>query len=201
MVFSSPTFICLFLPLTLAFYFLSPQSAKNAVLVGASIVFYGWGDPVAAFALILPSIVLNFYLGRMLGRAEGPRRRRLLVLAVGINLATLIAFKYSRFIIGNINDVMLLFGASTLRAPEIPLPLGISFFTFHILSYLIDIYRGALPPQTSYAVFCLKKKMRSTARRPTRGRWRHEPGLHPPTRAPRPTHAVDHHLLRSERDE
>src|SRR5204863_7736493 len=103
MVFSSPTFICLFLPLTLAFYFLLPRSTNNAVLVGASVVFYGWGDPVAAFALILPSIVLNFYLGRMLGQAEGTGRRRVLVLAAGINLATLIAFKYSRFIIGNTN--------------------------------------------------------------------------------------------------
>jgi hypothetical protein len=75
MVFSSPTFVCLFLPLTLALYFLLPRSSNNAVLVAASIVFYGRGDPVAAFALILPSIAMNFHLGRMIGRAEGARRR------------------------------------------------------------------------------------------------------------------------------
>ena len=155
MVFSSPTFVCLFLPLTLACYFLLPRSSNNLVLVVASIVFYGWGDPVAAFALILPSIAMNFQLGRMLGRAEGAGRRRLIVVAVGINLAILVAFKYSAFIVGNINDVLVLFGAPALRVPEMPLPLGISFFTFHILSYLIDVYRGAIPPQPSLPAFAL----------------------------------------------
>jgi alginate O-acetyltransferase complex protein AlgI len=155
MVFSSPTFICLFVPLTLAFYFVLPRSSNNLVLVAASIVFYGWGDPVAAFALILPSIAMNFHLGRMLGRAEGAGRRRILVISVGINLAILIAFKYSAFIIGNINDVLMLVGAPRLRVPDLPLPLGISFFTFHILSYLIDVYRGAIPPQSSLPAFAL----------------------------------------------
>jgi alginate O-acetyltransferase complex protein AlgI len=155
MVFSSPTFICLFLPLTLAFYFLLPRSANNAVLVGASIVFYGWGDPVAAFALIIPSVVLNFYLGRMVGGAEGARRRQLLLVSVGINLAILIAFKYARFILGNVNDVLIVLGVPAVRVPDIPLPLGISFFTFHILSYLIDVYRGSLPPQPSLSAFML----------------------------------------------
>jgi len=155
MVFSSPTFICLFLPLALAFYFLLPKSMNNAVLVAASMVFYGWGDPVAALALIVPSVVLNFHLGRMLGAAAGPRRRNLLVLAIGINLAVLIAFKYARFVIGNLNVVAAILGLPELPSPEIPLPLGISFFTFHILSYLIDIYRGVLPPQASLAAFAL----------------------------------------------
>jgi len=154
MVFSSPTFICLFLPLTLGFYFLLPRSANNAVLVAASLVFYGWGDPVAAFALIVPSVGLNFCLGRMIARAEGSRRRALLI-SVGINLAILIAFKYSRFILENVNDLLLLAGVATIRVPEIPLPLGISFFTFHILSYLIDVYRGSLPPQPSLSAFTL----------------------------------------------
>src|SRR5689334_13471765 len=154
MVFSSPTFICLFLPLTLAFYFLLPRTANNAVLVAASIVFYGWGDPVAALALIIPSVIMNFYLGRMIARAEGSRRGALLISA-GINLAILIAFKYTRFILGNANDLWLLAGAPAIRVPEIPLPLGISFFTFHILSYLIDVYRGSLPPQPSLFAFTL----------------------------------------------
>ena len=70
MVFSSPTFVCLFLPLTLALYFLLPRSSNNLVLVAASIVFYGWGDPVAAFALILPSIVMNFISA---GCSAGPK--------------------------------------------------------------------------------------------------------------------------------
>ena len=155
MVFSSPTFICLFLPLTLALYFLLPRSANNAVLVGASLVFYGWGDPVAALALIIPSVVLNFYLGKLIGSAEGSQRRTLLVISVAINLTILIAFKYTHFILVNLNDVFALLGAPPVRTPEIPLPLGISFFTFHILSYLIDVYRGTLPPQPSLPAFAL----------------------------------------------
>ena len=155
MVFSSPTFVCLFLPLTLALYFLLPRSSNNLVLVAASIVFYGWGDPVAAFALILPSIAMNFYLGRMLGRAEGAGRRRLIVFSIAINLGILIVFKYSRFIVENLNDVLMLFGAPTLRVPALTLPLGISFFTFHILPYLIDVYRGTTAPQSSLTAFAL----------------------------------------------
>jgi alginate O-acetyltransferase complex protein AlgI len=155
MVFSSPTFLCLFLPLTLALYFLLPKSMNNAVLVAASMVFYGWGDPVAALALIVPSVILNFHLGQMLGAAMGPRRRNLLALAIGINLAVLITFKYARFVADNLNAVFAIFGMPALPLPEVPLPLGISFFTFHILSYLIDVHRGVLPPQASLAAFAL----------------------------------------------
>src|SRR5436190_19815075 len=115
MVFSSPTFICLFLPLTLALYFLLPRSSNNAVLVGASIVFYGWGDPVAALALIIPSVILNFYLGKMVGGAQGSRRHTLLLISVGINFAILLAFKYTDFILVNLNDVLALLGAPAVR--------------------------------------------------------------------------------------
>src|SRR3954451_9725150 len=155
MVFSSPTFVCLFLPLTLALYFLLPKSMNNALLVAASLVFYAWGDPVAALALIIPSVMLNFYFGRIIGASDGARRRMVVVAAIAFNLAVLIAFKYMRFLVGNLNDVLLVFGAPALRVPDIPLPLGISFFTFHILSYLIDIYRGALSPQKSLPAFAL----------------------------------------------
>src|SRR5215203_5106257 len=155
MVFSSPTFICLFLPLTLGLYFLLPKRMNNAVLVAASIVFYAWGDPVAALALIIPSVALNFHLGRMIGAAEGPRRRRLVTAAIALNLAVLIVFKYARFLAGNLNDLLASAGGPALPLPNIPLPLGISFFTFHILSYLIDVYRGVTPPQQSLAAFAL----------------------------------------------
>ena len=72
-----------------------------------------------------------------------------------MNIAILIAFKYTHFILVNINDVLTVLGAPTVRVPAIPLPLGISFFTFHILSYLIDVYRGSLPPQPSLSAFTL----------------------------------------------
>src|ERR1043165_9065401 len=79
----------------------------------------------------------------------------LIIAAIGFNLAILIAFKYTRFLLGNLNDLLLAVGIPALREPSIPLPLGISFFTFHILSYLIDIYRGVLPPQRSLPAFAL----------------------------------------------
>src|ERR1041384_2857904 len=115
MVFSSPTFLCLFLPLTLAFYFLLPKSTNNALLVAASLVFYAWGDPVAALALIIPSVVLNFFLGRMIGAAQGARRRMLIIAAIVFNLVVLIAFKYTRFLVGNLNDLLLAAGVPALR--------------------------------------------------------------------------------------
>jgi alginate O-acetyltransferase complex protein AlgI len=155
MVFSSPIFISLFLPLTLALYFLLPKAWNNTVLVAASLVFYGWGDPLAALALIIPSVALNFQLGRLIGAAQGKRRRRLVAIAIAINLAVLIAFKYAQFLIANLNEALALVGAAPLPLPEVPLPLGISFFTFHILSYLIDVYRGVLPPQQSLSAFAL----------------------------------------------
>ena len=77
MVFSSPTFICIFLPLVLGFYFALPKSLNNPVLVAASLVFYAWGDPIAALLLIVPSMTINFFhFGRMMATAKGERRRR-----------------------------------------------------------------------------------------------------------------------------
>ena len=155
MVFSSPTFICLFLPLTLGIYFLLPKSMNNAVLVAASLVFYGWGDPVAALLLIIPSVLINFRLGQSIAAATGASRRKLMLAALILNLGLLVVFKYSRFIVGNVNELLAALHVSTLPLPNVTLPLGISFFTFHILSYLIDVYRGLFPPQRSLAAFTL----------------------------------------------
>jgi alginate O-acetyltransferase complex protein AlgI len=155
MVFSSPIFVCVFLPLVLAVYFLLPKSANNIVLVAASLAFYGWGDPVAALALIVPSVLVNFYLGRLIGAAEGARRKRLIVAAIALNLLVLIVFKYAAFIVTNLNVALAFAHLPVLRVPRIDLPLGISFFTFHIISYLVDIYRGLFPPQRSLAAFAL----------------------------------------------
>ena len=155
MVFSSPIFICVFLPLVLAVYYLLPKAANNAVLVVASLVFYAWGDPVAALFLIIPSVAINFYLGKMVGSASGLRRRQAITAAVAFNLILLIIFKYSPFLVSNINTALAAAGAPALPVPQITLPLGISFFTFHIISYLVDIYRGLFPPQPSLAAFTL----------------------------------------------
>jgi alginate O-acetyltransferase complex protein AlgI len=155
MVFSSPIFICVFLPLVLGLYYLLPKATNNAVLVAASLVFYAWGDPLAAVALIIPSVTINFFLGRIVGAAAGQRRRYAIAGAVTFNLAVLIVFKYWGFVVSNVNPLLGAIGAPSLPAPEINLPLGISFFTFHIISYLVDVYRGILPPQASLAAFAL----------------------------------------------
>ena len=100
MVFSSLTFVCVFLPLVVAFYFALPRQANNLVLVIASYLFYGWGDPVALL-LIVPSVVMNFYFGRFIDVATGLRRRQFVTAAIAINLVVLIVFKYSDFILEN----------------------------------------------------------------------------------------------------
>jgi alginate O-acetyltransferase complex protein AlgI len=155
MVFSSPIFVCVFLPLVLGIYYLLPKSANNIALVAASLVFYAWGDPLAALFLIIPSVAINFHLGKLIGAAEGTRRKRLIVASLAFNLAILIIFKYAGFLVSNLNVLLGMLGAPALPVPHITLPLGISFFTFHIISYLVDVYRRLFPPQASFAAFVL----------------------------------------------
>jgi alginate O-acetyltransferase complex protein AlgI len=153
MVFSSPIFICVFLPLVLAAYYALPKSANNAVLVGASLIFYAWGDPLAALFLVIPSVVINFHFGKLIGAAAEKRRRHWIVTsAITFNLALLVVFKYLPFIVTNVNIGLDAIGIAPLRVPQITLPLGISFFTFHIIPYLVDIIEACfhrslrLPP-------------------------------------------------------
>jgi alginate O-acetyltransferase complex protein AlgI len=154
MVFSNLTFVCLFLPSWLAVYFLAPQHARNLVLVAASVVFYVWGGRIAIL-LIAISIAANFALGNALSVADAARRHRLICWSVAGNLLILIIFKYTNFIIDNINSVLDTFWNWKLPNPHIPLPLGISFFTFHIISYLVDVYRGTAQAQCSPTAFAL----------------------------------------------
>jgi alginate O-acetyltransferase complex protein AlgI len=154
MVFSSLTFVCLFLPSVLAVYFVAPRSARNLVLVVASAVFYIWGGRIAIL-LVGASIAVNFAVGRAIADADQARRQRLIAWSVAGNLLVLIIFKYTSFIIANVNSLLDAFGNWRLPDPAIPLPLGISFFTFHIISYLVDVYRGSAQAQRSPAAFAL----------------------------------------------
>jgi alginate O-acetyltransferase complex protein AlgI len=154
MVFSNLTFVCLFLPITLALYFSSPKWLHNAVLVFASIVFYIWGGRVAVF-LVLISIAVNFHLGQALASAGAERRDRLIRGSVAGNLFVLVVFKYLDFVVDNANVVLDAYLHWKIPSPHIPLPIGISFFTFHIISYLVDVYRGVAPPQRSPVPFAL----------------------------------------------
>jgi alginate O-acetyltransferase complex protein AlgI len=154
MVFSNLTFVCLFLPAVLAAYFSAPQAARNMVLVAASVVFYVWGGRIA-IVLIAVSVSVNFALGQAIAGAQPIRRHRLISWSVAGNLLVLIVFKYTNFILDNINSVLDTFWNLRIPNPAMPLPLGISFFTFHIISYLVDVYRGVAQAQRSRVAFTL----------------------------------------------
>lgn len=140
MVFSSVSFLFFFLPIFMASYFLAPTiRSKNLVTLAFSLVFYAWGEPVFVFGL-LASIAINFTAARIIDGAEGPRRRLALIAAVTVNLVVLAVFKYATFLVGSANWALASFHLG-LPVPKIALPLGISFFTFHCISYVTDVYR------------------------------------------------------------
>lgn len=146
MVFSSFVFLFLFLPAVLAVYFLCRgTTARNAVLCVFSLVFYAWGEPVYIL-LMLASILLNYCVGLVLGKtAKKGARRALMILALVINLGAIGFFKYGGFVVTNINAL----AGLQLTVPLLDLPIGISFYTFQILSYVIDVYRGQTKAQRS----------------------------------------------------
>lgn len=149
MLFSSLLFLYLFLPITLLGYYLLPIRFKNYWLLLTSLIFFAWGG-VSLTIILLISILLNYLFGLILYKnIDSPQASRVLFAGVGINLLILVIFKYGNFIIENLNTLF-----TTLNLPPIPqsdivLPIGISFYTFHSLSYLVDIYRRKTPAQTN----------------------------------------------------
>lgn len=136
MVFSSLVFIFLFLPVVLIFYHLLDDRLKNLVLLIASLFFYACGEPKYVFLMIF-SIILNYIFG--LKVASNNRRKKFwLISSVVFNISLLIVFKYSNFFVDSMNSLL----DANLNIPEIALPLGISFFTFQTMSYVIDVYRN-----------------------------------------------------------
>ena len=150
MVFSSLTFLCAFLPAVLLLYTLSKNiTYKNAVLTAASLVFYAWGEP-SLLVLLIAATIVNYVLALILGRCEKKRSKRVvLALAVAFDIAMIGVFKYAGFIVSSVNAVL----HTAIAVPQISLPLGISFYTFQILTYVIDVYRGDTPVQKSYLKF------------------------------------------------
>ncbi|SFL94758.1 MBOAT family O-acyltransferase [Salibacterium qingdaonense] len=150
MVFSSLIFLFLFLPAALLIYYLSPGKLKNAVLFAASLVFYAWGEPIYIVIMIF-STIFDYANGLLIDkyRHRKPISRAVLIGSIGGNLAILGFFKYAGFVIQNVNE---LFGLS-LQAADLPLPIGISFYTFQTMSYIADVYRGKVPPQRNMINF------------------------------------------------
>ena len=152
MVFASLTFLGFFLPLTLLVYFLLPRLAwRNAWMVVASLWFYAWGEPVWV-VLLLISAGVDYVHALIITRYRShPLVRLAVVSCLVINLGILGVFKYSGFLMQNIN---LLLGTQ-LPVPSFALPLGISFYTFQTISYVIDVYRGEVPAQRSFWKFLM----------------------------------------------
>jgi len=144
MVFSAPVFLFLFLPGVLALYFATPPRGRNLSLLVASLVFYGWGEP-RFLAIMLVSALFNYAFALAIAAAARPRI--VLAGAVAVNLGILAVYKYGDFVVINVDAVLERFGVPAIAPPGLALPLGISFFTFHALSYLIDVYRRRVPAQ------------------------------------------------------
>lgn len=154
MIFASPIFLFLFLPLTLAAYALVPRRVKNAVLLVASLAFYVWGEGLYV-ALVIGSVLANWGFGLAIGSATGVTRKRWLALAVTANLATLAVFKYGNFAFANVNAIAPVMGIAPFAVATIALPLGISFFTFHAISYVVDVYKNNARAERSLPDFAL----------------------------------------------
>ena len=148
MVFSSMVFLWIFLPAILAAYFICPGKGRNLLLVLFSLVFYAWGEPVYIL-LMLFSVIINFVSGICLERFPD-RKKIILAVCILANLSLLGYFKYFNFAVRLINRLFSAAGISLLSAREIALPVGISFYTFQALSYVIDVYRGEVKSQRNF---------------------------------------------------
>ena len=150
MVFSSTIFLCVYLPLVLLGYYICPKKGRNLFLLIVSLVFYAWGEPKYVFLMIF-SILINYVFGRLMDKNRGRQKRMklLLVLSVVIDLGLLSVFKYTDFVITNINAI---FGSS-FDLLNIALPIGISFYTFQAMSYTIDVYRDDVRVQKNLIDF------------------------------------------------
>ncbi len=146
MVFSSLEFLCVFLPIVFILYcIVRNKKARNAILIIASLVFYAYGEPIYIL-LMLASIVVNYLLALGISKSED-HKKAILAIAVIANIGALAVFKYAGLIVGTIAQIF----SADIPIPELALPIGISFFTFQALSYVIDVYRGEVDVQKNFA--------------------------------------------------
>ena len=152
MLFSSITFLFIFLPLTLLLYYLVPFRMKNYVMLAASLIFYAWGEPVYIILMIL-SIILNYFCGQDIYEKRDNARAMKMSLMFGVvmNLLILGSFKYYGLLMDTINAILPI----DIPYRVLALPIGISFYTFQAMSYLIDVYRKEVKPQENVLYFAL----------------------------------------------
>lgn len=147
MVFSSIPFLFYFFPLFFILYYLVPKQGKNLWILIASLIFYAWGEPVYILILLLSSLV-DYMNGRMIERYEGNRKvqKRFLILSIVVNLGLMGIFKYGNLFVETINKII----HGSIPAPNLALPIGISFFTFQTMSYSMDVYRKEVKAEHNF---------------------------------------------------
>ena len=152
MLFSSNEFLFAFLPMVLLLYYIVPRKLRNPVLLLVSLFFYGWGEPVYLF-LMIGTILINYICGGWVARqrAAGRSGKAVLVGGVAANLLILGYFKYAGFLVAQVQAILPFLGSLTV--PDIPLPIGISFYVFQSMSYIIDVYRDDAPVQNNVLTF------------------------------------------------
>ena len=149
MVFSSLTFLLCYLPAVLAVYYLAPAKLKNLVLFLFSLLFYAWGEPIYG-GLMIFSTVLDYCCGRAAEKYRGTKKSKAaLIVSVTVNLGLLCLFKYTDFILTTINSLL----GTSIPLLNLPLAIGISFYTFQTMSYTIDVYRGDTKAQKNIVSF------------------------------------------------
>ena len=155
MNFSSPIFLFYFLPLFLLIYNLISPEKRNFVILLGSCVFFCWGSLPSALLLFLTSI-LDYFFGSLISNSQGPRTKRFwMILGIFENVGVLFYFKYWNFAIREFNQVLSLMGLNAMAAGDVLLPLAISFFTFHKISYLVDVYSNKVQPADRFWDFAV----------------------------------------------
>ena len=145
-VFSSPVFLFVFLPILLIIYWLSPYKIKNYILLLASLLFYSWGEPRFILVVVV-SVIIDFFLAKKIKKTEDKTKKGWLALSLVLNIGLLLYFKYANFFVGNVRALYAYFGAQPFDWADVALPIGISFITFQKISYMVDVYRGTVEPQ------------------------------------------------------
>lgn len=150
MVFSSIVFLLYFLPVFMLIYHFIDKQYKNGFILLASIFFYAWGAPKFIFVILFTTF-LDFHLVKWMDKTESNIKRKLmLLLSVSVNLGLLFYFKYSNFFIENVNACLSLFGDKQIQWTKLILPIGISFYTFETITYVVDVYRRIHKPLTKF---------------------------------------------------
>lgn len=154
MVFSSSLFLLYFLPVFLLFYYFSDTRYRNYVALAASLFFYAWGAPDFIF-IVIGSIVVDFYVVKIMHQAGGNRKRWLLAFSIVLNIGLLLYFKYANFFVENLNALIVSMGGKPADWAYVALPIGISFFSFQKMTYSVDVYRKVHSPLKKLSDFAL----------------------------------------------